>query len=108
MIPEAPVNVEIKEDQLGIERAPRHAIKEAEADDRTLVVSGKMSVISRFREVSDGQVATSVSSVQYKRSGGCCGFASVGSEGQNNMYADSVDSSLLSISCILVCMGRYA
>ena len=32
----------------------------------------------------------------------------MGSEGQNTRYADSVDYSLLIISCILVCMGRYA
>jgi glycerophosphoryl diester phosphodiesterase len=56
--PKTPVNIEIKEDQSGIEQALWQAIKEAKAEERTLVVSGKMSVISRFREVSAGQVAT--------------------------------------------------
>jgi glycerophosphoryl diester phosphodiesterase len=56
--PKTPVNIEIKEDQSGIEQALWQAIKEAKAEERTLVVSGKMSVISRFREVSSGQVAT--------------------------------------------------
>jgi glycerophosphoryl diester phosphodiesterase len=56
--PKTPVNIEIKEDQAGIEQALWQAIKEAEAENRTLVVSGKMSVISRFREFSAGRVAT--------------------------------------------------
>jgi len=40
MIPEAPVNAEIKEDQLGIERALWQAIKEAEAKDRARGLRG--------------------------------------------------------------------
>jgi len=56
--PKTPVNIEIKEDQPGIERALWQEIEKAKAKNRTLVVSGKMSVISRFREVSGGQVAT--------------------------------------------------
>lgn len=56
--PEAPVNVEIKEDQPGIEQALWQAIEEAEAADRTLVVARKMSVINRFREVCGARVAT--------------------------------------------------
>jgi glycerophosphoryl diester phosphodiesterase len=60
--PETPVNVEIKEDQAGIEQALWQSIKETEAKDRTLVVSRKMRVIHRFREVSGEQVATGASS----------------------------------------------
>ena len=59
--PKTPVNIEIKEDQPGIERALWREIEKAEAENRTLVVSGKMSVISRFREVSGGEVATGAS-----------------------------------------------
>jgi glycerophosphoryl diester phosphodiesterase len=60
--PNVPVNIEIKEDQPGIEKALWQEIKEAAAEeDRTLVVSGRMNVISRFREVSAGQVATGAS-----------------------------------------------
>jgi glycerophosphoryl diester phosphodiesterase len=56
--PETPVNIEIKEDQPGIERVLWQAIEEAGAADRTLVVSGDTSIIHRFREVSTGRVAT--------------------------------------------------
>jgi glycerophosphoryl diester phosphodiesterase len=59
--PNVPLNVEIKEAQRGIEQAFWQEIKEAGAADRTLVVSGKMSVIRGFREVSRGQVATGAS-----------------------------------------------
>jgi glycerophosphoryl diester phosphodiesterase len=59
--PETPVNIEIKEEQPGIEKALWLEIKEAKAKHRTLVVSGKMSVISRFRKVSGEQVTTGAS-----------------------------------------------
>ena len=60
--PNVPVNVEIKEDQPDIERALWQAI--GEAADRTLVVSGKTSIIRRFREVSGGRVATGSSATE--------------------------------------------
>jgi glycerophosphoryl diester phosphodiesterase len=60
-LPDVPVNVEVKEDQPDIERALWQVIEEAEAADRTLVVSGKTSIIRRFREVSGGRVATGAS-----------------------------------------------
>jgi glycerophosphoryl diester phosphodiesterase len=56
--PDVPINVEIKEDQPDIEQALWQVIEEAKAADRTLVVSAKMSIIRRFREVSGGRVAT--------------------------------------------------
>jgi len=59
--PKTPANIEIKEDQPGIERALWQEIEKAKAKNRTLVVSRKMSVISRFREVSGGQVTTGAS-----------------------------------------------
>jgi glycerophosphoryl diester phosphodiesterase len=59
--PDVPLNIEIKEDQQDIEQKLWEVIKEAEAEDHTLVVSKKVSVISRFREVSGGRVATGAS-----------------------------------------------
>jgi glycerophosphoryl diester phosphodiesterase len=62
--PNVPVNVEIKEDQPDIERALWQAIEEFEAADRTLVVSGKTSIIRRFREASGGRAATGSSATE--------------------------------------------
>jgi glycerophosphoryl diester phosphodiesterase len=62
--PEVPFNVEIKEAQRAIEQELWQVIKEAEAADRTLVVSGKTSTIRRFREISGGQVATGASGLE--------------------------------------------
>jgi len=59
--PDVPLNVEIKEAQKGIEQKLWQLIEAAEAEDHTLVVAKKMSVIRRFREVSGGQVATGAS-----------------------------------------------
>jgi len=56
--PDVPINVEIKEDQPDIELELWQVIKDAEAADRTLVVSEKTSIIRRFREISGGRVAT--------------------------------------------------
>ncbi len=49
IFPDVPMNVEIKEDQPGIEQTLCQVIEEADAAERTLVVSGKMSIIRRFR-----------------------------------------------------------
>jgi glycerophosphoryl diester phosphodiesterase len=59
--PDVPLNVEIKETQDGIELKLWRAIEAAGAEDHTLVVAKKTSVIRRFREVSGGQVATGAS-----------------------------------------------
>ncbi len=59
--PGLPVNVEIKEDQPGIEEAVLRAIREAGAEDRTLVASQRHAVIQRFRRVSGGEISTSAS-----------------------------------------------
>jgi glycerophosphoryl diester phosphodiesterase len=63
-LPGVPINVEIKEDQPDIERALWQVIEQAEATDRTLAVSGKTSIIRRFREVSGGRVATGSSATE--------------------------------------------
>lgn len=62
--PDVPFNVEIKDAQRGIEKALWQEIKEAKAADQTLVVSGKMRVTSRVREVSSGRVATGSSGLE--------------------------------------------
>ena len=59
--PDMPVNVEIKEARPDIEQAVWAVIEEAEAVDRTLVVSETTAVIRRFRKVSNGRVATASS-----------------------------------------------
>lgn len=56
-----PVNVEIKEDQPGIEEAVLRVIREAGAGERTLVASQRHAVIQRFRRVSGGEIPTSAS-----------------------------------------------
>jgi glycerophosphoryl diester phosphodiesterase len=62
--PGVQVNVEIKEDQPDIEQAVSQVIEEAEATDRTLVVSGNSGIIRRFREASGGRVATGSSAME--------------------------------------------
>ena len=55
------VNVEIKEDQPGVEEAVLRVIREAGAEERTLVASQRHAVIRRFREVSGNEISTSAS-----------------------------------------------
>lgn len=59
--PGVAINVEIKEPRPGIEEAVLRVIREAEAEDRTLVASWDHAVISRFRAVCGGRVATGAS-----------------------------------------------
>jgi glycerophosphoryl diester phosphodiesterase len=59
--PKTPVNIEIKEATPGIEEKLWEEIEEAEAADRTLVVSQQSGVIERFREVSGKRVSTGAS-----------------------------------------------
>jgi glycerophosphoryl diester phosphodiesterase len=61
---EVPINVEIKGERPGIEKAVWRIVEEAGAEDRTLVVSESTPTIRRFREVSDGRVATASSSAE--------------------------------------------
>ena len=59
--PAACVNIEIKEAQPGVEGAVAEIIREAGAEERTLVVSNRHGVVKRFREVSGGRVSTGAS-----------------------------------------------
>ena len=59
--PNVAINVEIKEDQPGIEEAILAVIRENGAKERTLVAAGDHEIIKRFREVSGGTVSTSAS-----------------------------------------------
>jgi glycerophosphoryl diester phosphodiesterase len=61
---EVPINVEIKGERPGIEEAVWWIIEKAGAENRTLVVSESTLTIRRFREVSDGRVATASSSAE--------------------------------------------
>ncbi len=59
--PDHKVNVDIKEEQIGIEEAVLEAIVGASASDRVLVVSEMSDVLGRFRELSGGGVPTGAS-----------------------------------------------
>jgi len=59
--PGTPVNIEIKEPRKGVEEAVFRVIKEAGAEDRTIVASQRHAVIERFRRVSGGEVPTAAS-----------------------------------------------
>ena len=59
--PEHKVNVDIKEEQPGVEAALLEVIAEARAEDRVLVVSEMPTVVERFRELSGGRVSTGAS-----------------------------------------------
>jgi glycerophosphoryl diester phosphodiesterase len=64
--PDAAVNIEIKAALPGVEEAVLRVIREARAEDRTLVASGRHGVIRRFRELSAGRIATSASRREIK------------------------------------------
>lgn len=55
------LNVEIKAEQHGVERAVLREIRRAGAEDRLLVASQETRVIRRFRELSGGEVETAAS-----------------------------------------------
>ncbi len=59
--PEAPVNIEIKEAQPGVERAVLEVIREAGAEGRTLIASNRHGVVRRFRRISGGTILTAAS-----------------------------------------------
>jgi glycerophosphoryl diester phosphodiesterase len=59
--PDAPFNIEIKARRSGIEETVLSQIEAAGAMTRTLVVSDNRDTISRFRKVSQGEVATAAS-----------------------------------------------
>ena len=59
--PDAPVNIEIKEAQAGVEEAVLGVIREAGAVGRTLVASNRHGVVGRFRRISGGSILTAAS-----------------------------------------------
>ena len=59
--PNHKLNVDIKEEQPGVEAALLGIIIEAGAKDRVLVVSEIPTVVRRFRELSEGRVSTGAS-----------------------------------------------
>ena len=59
--PDHKVNIDIKEDQPGIEAAVLRTIEEAGAGDRVLVVSEMQDVMKRFRKLSGGRISTGAS-----------------------------------------------
>ena len=59
--PDLAVNVEIKEDQPGVEEALLRVIEEEGAQERALVVSGQVRPVRRFRRLCGGRVRTGAS-----------------------------------------------
>lgn len=59
--PEHKVNIDIKEEQTGVEAALLKILVEAGAEDRVLVVSEIPAVVRRFRGLSGGRVSTGAS-----------------------------------------------
>lgn len=62
--PDLAVNVDIKEEQPGVEEAVLRIIEGAGAEDRTLVVSEYTPVVGRFRRISGGRIRTGASRVE--------------------------------------------
>ena len=60
-LPYLRVNIDVKEDQPGVEEALLKTIADSDAEDRVLVVSESAGVMDRFREVSEGSVSTGAS-----------------------------------------------
>jgi glycerophosphoryl diester phosphodiesterase len=65
--PEAFVNIEIRAAQQGVEEAVLRIVRDAGAEERTLVVSNDDAVMKRFRKLADGQVSTGASWREVKR-----------------------------------------
>ena len=59
--PDLKVNIDVKEDQPGVEEALLRSVLDADAGDRVLVVSEIPVVLERFRELSGGEIATGAS-----------------------------------------------
>jgi glycerophosphoryl diester phosphodiesterase len=60
-VPHLAVNLDIKEEQPGVEEAVLRVIEGVGAEDRTLVVSEHTPVIGRFQQLSGGRVRTGAS-----------------------------------------------
>lgn len=59
--PDTPVNLDIKEDQAGIEEAVLEVVEQNGAEDRTFVASQENRIIRRFRKLSGDRLPTSSS-----------------------------------------------
>ena len=59
--PDLAVNIEIKEDQPGVEEALLRVIEEEGAQGRALVVSGKARPVARFRKLAGGRIRSGAS-----------------------------------------------
>ena len=55
------VNIDVKEDQPGVEEALLKTITDSGAEDRVLVVSEMVGVMNRFRELSEDSISTGAS-----------------------------------------------
>ena len=64
MFPATCVNVDIKEPQPGAEEAVLRVIRNAGAQERSLVVSDDHAVVRRFRRVSAGRISTGASRLE--------------------------------------------
>ncbi len=64
--PQACVNVEIKDEQRGVEEAMLRTIEDAKAEDRTLVASARHRVIRRFRRIAGERIATAASQLEIR------------------------------------------
>lgn len=62
--PETYVNADIKEAQPGVEEAVLRVIRDARAEERTLVVSSDHAVVRRFRGISGGEISTGASRLE--------------------------------------------
>ena len=60
------VNVDIKEPQPGVEGAVMGVIRDARAEERSLVVSEYHAVVRRFREGSGGRISTGASGLEIR------------------------------------------
>ena len=64
--PGVAVNIEIKENQPGAEKLVLQTIRDAGAQDRTLVASQKHPVIRRFRRICGGEMPTAASGLEIR------------------------------------------
>jgi glycerophosphoryl diester phosphodiesterase len=62
--PAAFVNIDIKESQPGVEKTVLRVIRDAGAEERSLVVSNDHAVVRRFRRVSGGGISTGASRLE--------------------------------------------
>ena len=62
--PAAFVNIDIKESQPGVEETVLRVIRDAGAEERSLVVSSDHAVVRRFRRVSGGGISTGASRIE--------------------------------------------